>query len=74
MGTTQPSDASSQPQPPNAPAPQNAQDCGPTHNRREWARQRALAMLGPRHAPASDVEEEENVPKWRRMFRKVFPI
>jgi hypothetical protein len=34
-------------------------------------------MLGPRHAPASDVEEEEeeeNVPKWRRVFRKVFPI
>jgi hypothetical protein len=30
-------------------------------------------MLGPRHAPADDVEEEENVPKWKRIFRKVFP-
>jgi hypothetical protein len=32
-----------------------------------------LAMLGPRHAPASDVEEEESIPRWRRVFRKVFP-
>ncbi|KAG9188539.1 hypothetical protein G6011_02462 [Alternaria panax] len=73
MGTTPPPEAPSQPQSTSAATSQNAQDCGPTHNRREWARQRALAMLGPRHAPASDVEEEENVPKWRRVFRKVFP-
>ncbi|CAN9331498.1 hypothetical protein CC77DRAFT_1019363 [Alternaria alternata] len=75
MATTPPPDAPPQPQPASAPTSQNPQDCSPTHNRREWARQRALAMLGPRHAPASDVEEEEeNVPKWRRVFRKVFPI
>jgi hypothetical protein len=49
------------------------QDCSPTQNRREWARQRALAMLGPRHAPASDVEEERATPRWRRVIRKVFP-
>jgi hypothetical protein len=73
MGTTSPLDTSPQPQPANPPASHNAQDCSPTHNRREWARQRALAMLGPRHAPADDVEEEENVPKWKRIFRKVFP-
>ncbi|KAL1795013.1 hypothetical protein ACET3X_006829 [Alternaria dauci] len=74
MGTTPPPDAPPQAQPAGAPPAPTAQDCGPTHNRREWARQRALAMLGPRQAPASDVEEEENVPKWRRVFRKVFPI
>jgi hypothetical protein len=73
MGTTPPPDAQSQHQSTVAPPSQPTQDCSPTHNRREWARQRALAMLGPRHAPASDVEEEENIPRWRRVFRKIFP-
>ena len=69
MGTTPPPGAShpdTQPQP-------NTQDCSPTQNRRESARQRALTMLGPRHAPASDVEEEAPAPLWRRVIRKVFP-
>ncbi|KAF1944648.1 hypothetical protein EJ02DRAFT_84719 [Clathrospora elynae] len=55
----------------------NTQDCSPTQNRREWARQRALAMLGPRQVPISDAEEEEEEeetgPRWRRTLRKVFP-
>lgn len=57
-----------------APSSQTAtQDCEPSQNRREWARQRALALLGNRHAPPSDVEEQENGPRWRRGLRKVFP-
>lgn len=58
----------------------NPQDCEPTvtptQNRREWARQRALNLLGNRHAPADvdDVEQEETAhPKWRRALNKVFP-
>jgi hypothetical protein len=54
-------------------APPNVQDCAPTQNRREWARQRALQMLGNRHAPASDVEEVDTGPRWRRTLNKVFP-
>lgn len=77
MGTTPPAEAPLQHQPAEIPPVQppspNNQDCSPTQNRREWARQRALAMLGPRHAP-SDAEEEERVPRWRRLVRKVFPI
>ncbi|KAF2846901.1 hypothetical protein T440DRAFT_457389 [Plenodomus tracheiphilus IPT5] len=51
------------------------QDCTPTQNRREWARQRALAMLGTRHAAVAtgDVDEEDSSPRWRRGLRKVFP-
>ncbi|KAI8933767.1 hypothetical protein NX059_009479 [Plenodomus lindquistii] len=51
------------------------QDCTPAHNRREWARQRALAMLGNRHAAVAtgDEEEEDTSPRWRRALRKVFP-
>jgi len=78
MGTTPPTETPSQHPPTEVPPAQspspNNQNCSPTHNRREWARQRALAMLGPRHAPISDAEEEERVPKWRRLVRKVFPI
>ena len=67
-------DASPQPQTGNIPARPATQDCTPTHNRREWARQRALAMLGNRHAPTSDAEAEDDIrPRWRRTLRKVFP-
>lgn len=63
--------------PPAPPASSNAQDCAPTpaptQNRREWARQRAVQMLGNRHAPASDGDEAETGPRWRRTFNKVFP-
>ncbi|KAL6706438.1 hypothetical protein ACN47E_005544 [Coniothyrium glycines] len=81
--TTSPPVASSttpQQEPTSAPAaanPSTIQDCSPTHNRREWARQRALAMLGPRHTPPSDIDlppdEEDTGPRWRRTLRKVFP-
>jgi hypothetical protein len=50
------------------------QNCTPTQNRREWARQRALAMLGRDHAPpSSETEENERGPRWRRTLDKVFP-
>jgi hypothetical protein len=55
------------------PSPPLAPDCSPTQNRREWARQRALQMLGQRHAPASEVEEVETGPRWRKTLNKVFP-
>ncbi|KAH9863654.1 hypothetical protein J1614_009586 [Plenodomus biglobosus] len=68
-----PSPATATPSAP--PAQPLTQDCTPTHNRREWARQRALAMLGTRHAAVatSDVEEEDRGPRWRRALYKVFP-
>lgn len=68
--------------PPPTSTPPNPQDCEPTpaptptQNRREWARQRALTMLGHRHAPteADALEQEENArSKWRRALNKVFP-
>ncbi|KAJ4366379.1 hypothetical protein N0V83_008015 [Neocucurbitaria cava] len=59
--------------PPTSPTQGATQDCEPTQNRREWARQRALAMLGNRHTPSSDVDEEDTGPRWRRTLRKVFP-
>jgi hypothetical protein len=72
MGTAPPPASHTSDTRPTQPQP-NTQDCSPTQNRREWARQRALAMLGPRHAPASDADEEAAVPGWRRVIRKVFP-
>jgi hypothetical protein len=57
-----------------SPPTTTAQNCTPTQNRREWARQRALAMLGRDHAPpASEIEEAERGPRWRRTLDKVFP-
>jgi hypothetical protein len=73
MGETPPQSASLQTDVPDTQPQLHPQDCSPTHNRREWARQRALAMLGPRHAPASDVDEEASTPRWKRVLRKVFP-
>jgi hypothetical protein len=58
---------------PSSAAQANARDCTPTHNRREWARQRALNMLGPRHASVHPEEEEQTGPRWRRTLHKVFP-
>lgn len=54
-------------------APSSTQDCAPTQNRREWARQRALQLLGNRNVPASDAEEETTRPRWRQTINKVFP-
>ncbi|KAL5120451.1 hypothetical protein ACEQ8H_001741 [Pleosporales sp. CAS-2024a] len=44
-----------------------------TPNRREWARQRALQMLGSRYAPANDEDETDSTPRWRQRLYKVFP-
>ncbi|KAF2189177.1 hypothetical protein K469DRAFT_626053 [Zopfia rhizophila CBS 207.26] len=56
-----------------APAQTNcSQPTSPTQNRREWARQRALALLA-HHAPADGSEEENPGSRWRRGLRKVFP-
>ncbi|USP79249.1 uncharacterized protein yc1106_06523 [Curvularia clavata] len=74
MAMAPPPGASPQHLPTNGPPSQQPLDCDSAQSRREWARQRALAMLGPRHAPAHDEDEEQNVPRWRRIFRKVFPI
>jgi hypothetical protein len=58
---------------PTPETPTNPQNCTPTQNRREWARQRALQLLGNRHAPASTVDEVESGPRWRRTLNKIFP-
>lgn len=42
--------------------------------RREWARQRALSMLGGGVAPADpDAEEARTMPRWRKAVLRVFP-
>lgn len=65
------------PPPPTSQAQAGPRECpnAPTQNRREWARQRALALLGNRHAPVEEEEEEEEgtASRWRRGLRKVFP-
>lgn len=53
---------SDSPQPPSNP------------RRREWARQRAVAMLGRYRAPVDpEAEEQARTPGWRKMVRRVFP-
>ena len=66
--------------PPPALTSTNPQDCEPpptpSQTRREWARQRALNLLGHRNAPTEvdALEQEENArPKWKRALNKVFP-
>ncbi|KAK4542786.1 hypothetical protein LTR36_006162 [Oleoguttula mirabilis] len=46
-----------------------------TPSRREWARQRAVAMLGRRAEAGVDADEEERAatPGWRKALRGVFP-
>lgn len=45
-----------------------------TNRRREWARQRAIAMLGRRAAPVDpDAEEDARTPRWRKMIGTIFP-
>lgn len=41
--------------------------------RREWARQRALALLGNRQGPPDGEEEEQGRSWWSRSLNKVFP-
>jgi hypothetical protein len=61
----------------NFPNGDNANAAPPSNSngRREWARQRALAMLGPRPAPLDpDAEEARRTPAWKRTIRNVFPV
>jgi hypothetical protein len=45
-----------------------------TTRRREWARQRAVAMLGRRAPPLDpDAEEAARTPRWRKVVGSVFP-
>lgn len=41
--------------------------------RREWARRRALAMLGQRPVPEADDSALSSRPRWRKWIDKVFP-
>ncbi|KAF2006720.1 hypothetical protein P154DRAFT_529735 [Amniculicola lignicola CBS 123094] len=56
-----------------APPATNTQttDCPTPHSRREWARQRALNLLGNNNVPADG--EDETTPRWKRGLRKIFP-
>lgn len=55
--------------PPPAPIPP-----ADTSRRREWARQRAVAMLGRRGAPLDpDAEEAARTPRWRKVVGSIFP-
>ncbi|KAJ4292649.1 hypothetical protein N0V90_009312 [Kalmusia sp. IMI 367209] len=44
-----------------------------TQQRREWARQRALTLLGNRNMPADAEEEEQPRSRWKRGLHKIFP-
>ncbi|TID26390.1 hypothetical protein E2P81_ATG00867 [Venturia nashicola] len=42
-------------------------------NRAEWARQRALALLGPRRATLDSEIEATRRPKWRKVIGRIWP-
>lgn len=44
-----------------------------TSRRREWARQRAIAMLGRRASLDPDAEEAARTPRWRKVIGSIFP-
>jgi hypothetical protein len=57
-------------------SPSQVQEVQPPSNprRREWARQRAIAMLGRHRAPVDpDAEEEARTTRWRKALRTLFP-
>ncbi|TKA62276.1 hypothetical protein B0A55_11763 [Friedmanniomyces simplex] len=62
--TTNSSPIGSQPRPVQPPS---------NPRRREWARQRAIAMLGRQAAADPDAEEAQTTPRWRKALRSVFP-
>ena len=45
----------------------------PAHRGGEWARQRAMMLLGNRDVPGPAEEEENTGPRWRRGVRRLFP-
>jgi hypothetical protein len=64
--------------PTSAAEPQRAGtvDCpptSPTHRRGEWARERAMMLLGTRDVPGPAEEEESSGSRWKRGLRKLFP-
>lgn len=59
------------PAPPSAACPPDAGPTATPANRREWARQRALAMLG--RQPLVAEEETEHRSRWRKVLGGVFP-
>ncbi|KAF1356018.1 hypothetical protein EJ07DRAFT_130444 [Lizonia empirigonia] len=81
MGSPTPAQVVPPPPQPAPSAPAAAQpdphDCEPpatpTHNRREWARQRALHLLGNRPVPTDVDDEARAQPRWRRALTTVFP-
>ena len=56
-------------------APDAVNDAPPAQpaGRREWARRRALSMLGPRPAPTEAEAHNRPQPRWRKWFRSVYP-
>jgi hypothetical protein len=44
-----------------------------SQNRREWARERAMTLLGNRQNIPVEGEDEEHGPRWKRGLRRVFP-
>jgi hypothetical protein len=45
----------------------------PTGNRIDWVQQRAMALLGNRHVPTSDEDEDRGDSRLKRGLRKLFP-
>lgn len=58
---------------PGAPRPLPSARERSTLGQREWARQRALAMVGRSGPVDPDVEESQQAPAWRKAVRKLFP-
>jgi hypothetical protein len=57
-----------------APSPPAQIPPADTTRRREWARQRAVAMLGRRAPPLDpDAEEAARTPRWRKVVGSIFP-
>ena len=59
----------------NSTAAQPTPNVQPADNptRREWARQRAVEMLGQRAPADPDEEEAQATPSWKKALRNVFP-
>ncbi|KAF2680970.1 hypothetical protein K458DRAFT_84486 [Lentithecium fluviatile CBS 122367] len=62
---------------PAQPPRNNSVECttppSPSQPRGEWARQRALMLLGNRNVPGPAEDEENTGPRWKRGLRKLFP-
>lgn len=57
----------------NNPPPGPPAEARSALGQREWARQRALAMIGRNQPIDPDVEESQRTPAWRKAARRVFP-